>query len=172
MLPETLAFLAFLVLQRLGELLLARRNTRALLAAGGREAGARHYPFMVAMHAAWIATIVGFGHDEPLRLPWLAVFAILQAFRIWILASLGRRWTTRIIVLDAPLVARGPYRLLRHPNYVLVCAEIAVAPMVLGLPGVAVVFSLLNAAMLAVRIRAENAALADLRPTATPPASA
>lgn len=158
-----LAFLAFLIVQRLAELALARRNTAALLARGAVEHAAGHYPLIVALHGAWILTLVALGWNAPLHLGWLGVFVLLQVFRVWILASLGARWTTRIIVLNAPLVARGPFRLMRHPNYALVVAEIAVAPLVLGLPWVALVFSILNAAMLTVRIRAENAALAHLR---------
>ncbi len=163
MTPGAALFLAFLGLQRLGELLLARRNTADLLARGGREVAAGHYPFIVAMHASWLAALAVFGHDEPLHLPWLAVFAALQLVRLWILASLGRRWTTRIIVTDEPLVRRGPYRWLAHPNYILVAAEIVVASLVLGLPAVALVFSVLNAVVLTVRIRAENAALSEAR---------
>ena len=109
-------FLAFLIVQRLAELVIARRNTAALLARGAVEHGAAHYPIIVALHVAWIAAIVVLGWSEPVRWGWLAVFAVLQAFRVWILTSLGSRWTTRIIVLDEPLVARGPFRWLRHPN--------------------------------------------------------
>ena len=152
-------FLGFLVLQRLSELVIARRNTARLLADGAREVAPGHYPLIVAMHTAWIASLIWFGHGEAVLWPWLAAFALLQAFRVWILASLGARWTTRIIVTDTPLVVRGPYRWIDHPNYVLVVAEIAVAPMVLGLVWVAIVFSVLNAAVLFIRIRAENSAL-------------
>lgn len=153
------AFLAFVVAQRLVELAIARRNTARLLARGGREHGAEHYPVMVALHASWVAALVLLGWDEEIRPAWLAAYVVLQVFRLWILATLGARWTTRIVVVDEPLVARGPFRLMRHPNYALVVAEIAVAPMVLGLVWVAVAFSVLNAAMLRVRIRAEDAAL-------------
>ena len=156
-------FIGFLAVQRLGELALARRNTARLLARGAREHGAAHYPLIVALHAAWLLSIAVFGWGEPVRPLWLAAFALLQGLRVWILSTLGPRWTTRIIVLDEPLVRRGPFRVLRHPNYALVVAEIAVAPMVLGLAGVALVFSALNAAVLTIRIRAENAALAPLR---------
>ena len=157
--PAAAAFLAFVVLQRLVELAVARRNTARLMARGAREVGAEHYPFMVALHAAWVVALVVFGLDEAVSLPWLAAYAVLQAFRVWILATLGARWTTRVVVIDEPLVARGPFALMRHPNYALVVAEIVVAPMVLGLVWVAVLFSVLNAAMLFVRIRAEDAAL-------------
>ena len=152
-------FLAFLVVQRLSELVIARRNTARLLARGAREVGAGHYPVMVALHTAWVLALIVFGWSHPLHMGWLAVYAVLQVFRIWILGTLGSRWTTRIIVIDEPLVARGPFRFIPHPNYTLVVAEIIVAPLVLGLTWVAVVFTLLNAAMLYHRIGVEDAAL-------------
>ncbi|MCL1627626.1 hypothetical protein M3N55_02685 [Roseibaca sp. V10] len=156
-------FLAFIIAQRLSELVIAKRNTARLLAQGATEHGAAHYPAMVAMHSAWIVALVVFGWNNPVSWPWLAVFAVLQVFRLWILFTLGPRWTTRIIVLPEPLVARGPFRFMRHPNYALVVAEIIVAPMVLGLVWVAALWTVLNAAMLWVRIRAEDRALAPLR---------
>ncbi|MFC3170217.1 isoprenylcysteine carboxyl methyltransferase family protein [Paracoccus fontiphilus] len=154
-----LAFIAFLLLQRGAELILARRNTRRLLARGAVEHGAAHYPLIVAMHAAWLLAIAALGWSNPVSPGWLAAFAVLQVLRIWVLASLGSRWTTRIIVLDEPLVARGPYRWVPHPNYLVVIAEILVAPMVLGLWPVALVFTLLNALVLRIRIREEARAL-------------
>jgi methyltransferase len=157
------AFIVFLVLQRLTELLIARRNTRMLLSAGAREVGGGHYPLIVGLHTAWLVAIALGSVGQTVHLPWLAIFAVLQLFRIWILATLGRRWTTRIIVTGLPLVERGPFRLMRHPNYAVVVAEIFVAPMVLGLVWVAIVFSVLNALVLAVRIRAEEAALSSSR---------
>lgn len=155
-------FLGFILLQRLFELRHARRNTARLMAQGAREAGAGHYPLIVGLHALWIAALVAFGFGAPLSPGWLAAFVGLQGLRVWILATLGPRWTTRIIVLDAPPVRRGPFRWLRHPNYLLVVAEIAVAPLVLGLWQVAVLFSVLNALVLAIRIPAEEAALAEV----------
>jgi methyltransferase len=163
MTPGAVAFVAFLVIQRLTELLIARRNTRMLLSAGAREVGAGHYPLIVALHVAWLIAIAAGAPGQSIEAPWLAAFAVLQILRIWVLATLGRRWTTRIIVTDEPLVARGPFRLVRHPNYVIVVAEIFVAPMVLGLVWVAVVFSVLNALVLTVRIRAEESALSPSR---------
>lgn len=154
-----LAFIAFLLLQRGGELVFARYNTRRLLARGAIEHGAGHYPLIVLLHASWLLAIGVLGWSDPVNLGWLATFAILQLLRVWVLASLGARWTTRIIVLDEPLVARGPYRWLPHPNYAVVIAEIIVAPMVLGLWQVAAIFTLLNAAVLTIRIRAEARAL-------------
>jgi methyltransferase len=155
-----LLILALVTLQRLGELWLANRNTRRLLSQGAREHAPGHYPLIVAVHALWLATLWWFGLDRPLDIFWLAMFVIVEIARIWVLASLGPRWTTRIIVLpEAPLVRRGPYRFVNHPNYLVVVAEIVVLPLVFGLWPVALIFSALNAAALAIRIRAENAAL-------------
>ncbi len=156
-------FLVFIVLQRLSELAISKANTKRLLARGAYEVGANHYPAMVAMHSAWILCLVVFGYSHSISLFWLALFAILQIFRVWILTSLGQRWTTRIIILEEPLVVRGPFKFIRHPNYTLVVAEIIVAPMVLGLWWVAAIFTVLNAAMLYVRIGAEEKALSPLR---------
>lgn len=151
----SMAFIAFLLLQRTGELILAHHNTRKLLARGATEHGAGHYPLIVVLHAAWLLAICFWGWSRPVHVGWLALFAILQVFRIWVLASLGARWTTRIIVLDEPPVVRGPYRWLAYPNYAVVIGEIFVAPMVLGLWPVAVVFSILNALALRIRIGVE-----------------
>jgi methyltransferase len=155
-----LLLLGFVVVQRLAELWLARRNTRRLLAQGGREIGRAHYWFIVVLHAGWLATMLVLGWSAPVSPPMLALYALLQVFRAWILASLGSRWTTRIIVVNEPPVRRGPYRFLRHPNYLLVAAEIAVVPLALGLPIVALVFTVLNGLAMAIRIPAENQALA------------
>ena len=154
--------MAFVTVQRLAEMAIDRRNTARLLAAGAFEVGAAHYPWIVAMHAAWLATLwATVGHRE-ISLPLLAVYAVLQIFRAWVLMTLGRRWTTRIIVTpNVPLVSTGPFRFLRHPNYAVVTAEIAVLPLVFGLWWVALVFTLLNAALLSIRIRTENRALYD-----------
>ena len=154
--------MAFVTVQRLVELAIDRRNTARLLAAGAFEVGAAHYPWIVAMHAAWLATLwATVGHRE-ISLPLLGVYAVLQLFRAWVLLTLGGRWTTRIIVTpNAPLVTTGPYRFLRHPNYAVVTAEIAVLPLVFGLGWVSVLFSLSNAALLSIRIRTENRALYD-----------
>jgi methyltransferase len=155
----TFLFLAFIVVQRLGELVIAKRNTAALLARGAHEVGAAHYPVMVALHSAWVLCLLIFGFSQEIHLGWLALYAVLQVFRVWILGTLGRRWTTRIIVIDEPLVAKGPFRFIPHPNYTLVVFEIFAAPMVLGLVWVALLFSVLNAAMLYHRIGVEDGAL-------------
>jgi methyltransferase len=154
--------LGLVTLQRLGELVLARRNTARLLAQGGREVGAAHYPLIVALHAAWLIGlwVLVVRHAPDVSWPWLAVFVVLQALRVWVIASLGARWTTRIIVLPAaPLVTTGPYRFTSHPNYMIVVAEIMVLPLVFALVWYAVIFSILNAIVLWIRIRAEAAAL-------------
>ena len=157
--------LALVTLQRVGELVLARRNTRRLLAKGAVEIGAGHYPLIVALHAAWLIGLWVLAWNRPVALGWLAVFILLQAGRVWVLATLGERWTTRIIVLPgAPLVRRGPYRFLSHPNYAVVEGELIVLPLVFGLWGFGLAFGLLNALVLFVRIRAEQAALASRGP--------
>jgi methyltransferase len=153
--------LALVVLQRLGELALARRNTKALLARGAVEIGARHYPLIVALHALWLVAIL-WQLPKPVTVNWtlLVIFIVLQGLRLWVLATLGPYWTTRIISLPgAPLVRRGPYRFVRHPNYLVVAGEIAVLPLVFGEVWVAIVFSLANAALLAWRIRQEEVGL-------------
>jgi len=152
---------AYVVLARLAELVIAGRNTRRLLSAGGHEVGGRHYPLIVITHAGWIAALVFLVPTEtPPSLPFLALFALVQALRYWVIGSLGKRWTTRIIVVPGEtLVARGPYKWLRHPNYLVVAAEIALLPLVFGAWEIAVVFSVLNAAILFHRIRVEEEAL-------------
>jgi len=153
--------LGFVTLQRLGELVLSRRNTSNLLARGAIEVGAGHYPLLVALHSAWLISLWMFGRDREVYWPALAAFAALQGLRLWVLASLGPRWTTRIIVLPgAPLIAAGPYRYISHPNYAIVTGEIALLPLALNLPLLALLFSVLNAVVLAIRIRAETRALA------------
>ena len=157
-----LVILALVTLQRLGELWLSNRNTRRLLARGAREVAPGHYPLIVAVHALWLAALWWLAPGREVELAWLAVFILLQLARLWVIATLGERWTTRIIVLPgAPLVRGGPYRLVKHPNYVVVAGEIAALPLAFGLWPVALLFSLLNAAVLAVRIRAESRALAQ-----------
>ena len=165
--------IALVVFQRLAELVYAERNTKALLARGATEVGRAHYPLIVLLHATWLIAIVAMlPHNPPVNFGLLAIFVILQGLRVWVLATLGSYWTTRIITLPgAPLVRRGPYRLLRHPNYAVVVGEIAVLPLVFGETWVAVVFTILNALILAWRIRQENAALA-LRRTIDPAPSA
>ena len=152
-------------LERLGELVLSHRHTKALLREGGIERGRRHYPLIVALHTAWlIAVYLAATPGAPPLWGWIALYLVLQIARYWVIASLGRYWTTRIITVPkAPLMQRGPYRFLRHPNYAVIALEIAVLPLAFGEASVAVVFSALNAALLAWRIRAENRVLFSRR---------
>lgn len=162
------AILAFVTLQRLAELWLARRNTKRLLARGAREHGAGHYPLLVIVHVAWLLVLWLLAPGSAIDMFWLAMFVLLQLARFWVIATLGPRWTTRIIVLhDEELVRRGPYRFLAHPNYWVVIGEIAVLPLVFGLPWVAVGFAVLAGGVLWVRVREENKALGQVRPSGT-----
>jgi methyltransferase len=154
------AILFFVLFQRLSEMALAKTNTARLLARGAREHAPGHYPLIVAVHAGWLAALFWLAPGRDIHWPLFALFMLLQAGRLWVLRTLGPRWTTRIIVLpDAPLVTGGPFRFVRHPNYVVVIGEIAVLPLVFGLWQVALLFSILNAAVLFIRIRAEERAL-------------
>lgn len=155
--------LLLIVVQRLTELAIARHNTRALLAGGGVETGAGHYPLFILLHGGWLLAIyVLVPPDAPPNWWLLAALLLLQAGRAWVLLTLGRYWTTRIISLPgAPLVRAGPYRWIRHPNYLIVVAEIALLPLAFGAWQIALAFSILNAALLTYRIRVEDGVLAS-----------
>ena len=164
MIWPAIAILGFVTLQRLFELRLADRNSKRLLAEGAVEHGRGHYAFIVALHMAWLAALWWWAPGRPVNLPLLAVFALLQLARLWVIRTLGERWTTRIIVKPgAALVRSGPYRYLNHPNYLIVTLEIAALPLVFGLVDIAIGFSLANAVLLFLRIRAEDRALDQLR---------
>lgn len=159
-----IAILGFVTLQRLGELALARRNTARLLARGAREAAPAHYPLIVAVHAAWLATLWVLAPGRPIQWSLIALFALLQTARVWVIRTLGDRWTTRIIILPgAPRIDTGPFRYLSHPNYAVVMAELVLLPLAFGLWWVACLFFALNAVVLAIRITAENRALLGSR---------
>jgi methyltransferase len=152
---------AVVALLRVAELLYAGRNTRRLKARGGVEIAPEQYPWFVALHAAWLASLLLFvpANATP-NLYLLGIFALAQAARVWIIATLGPFWTTRLITLPgAPLVRRGPYRFVRHPNYAIVCIEIAVLPLAFGAWIVAAIFTAANAALIAWRVFAEDTAL-------------
>lgn len=155
-----LILLGFVTVERTAELVLARRNTARLLGLGAVEFAPVHYPLIVALHAAWLGGLWLLAWNRPIQWAWLVLFAVLQVLRVWVLTTLGERWTTRIIVLPGvPLVKTGPYRFLSHPNYVVVVGEIAVLPLVFDLPWYALAFSILNGIVLFTRISAENAAI-------------
>jgi len=157
--------LTLVAAQRLIEIAYAARNTRALLRRGGIEVGRGHYPLFILLHGAWLlALFVVVPASAPIAWGWLALFVVLQALRVWVLLSLGPFWTTRVITLpNAPLSRRGPYRWLRHPNYLVVTAEIIVLPLVFGAWAVALIFTVLNLALLAWRVRLEDQTLAPRR---------
>jgi methyltransferase len=164
--------IAAVALQRLIEVGYARRNTRALLMRGGIEVGRRHYPLFVLLHAAWLLTIlVALPEPTVIHAVPLVIFLLLQAARLWVIASLGPYWTTRIITLPgAALIRRGPYRYLRHPNYLIVAGEIMALPLVFGEVWVALIFSVLNAMLLAWRIHVEEGVLRErMVPQTYPP---
>lgn len=163
-----LLLIAALVIERLFELGLARRNVDALRARGGVETGAGHYPWMVLLHSGWIAAaplevwLLGRPFIPLLGWPMLGLLAATMTLRYWAISSLGDRWTTRIVTVPGEAaVRRGPYRLMRHPNYLAVVLEIVALPLVHTAWLTAATFSLLNAWLLRVRIGAEERALAD-----------
>ncbi|MET4674298.1 isoprenylcysteine carboxyl methyltransferase family protein [Streptomyces microflavus] len=163
------ALVLAVAVERLAELVVARRNTRWSLARGGTEAGSAHYPAMVVLHTALLAGCLAEVHlaDRPFlpAVGWTmaAVVVAAQLLRWWCITTLGPRWNTRVIVVPGlPLVSGGPYRLLRHPNYVAVAAEGIALPLVHGAWATALAFTLLNGVLMAVRIRCEDEALARL----------
>jgi methyltransferase len=159
--------LGLVTAQRAGELILSHYNTRRLMARGAVEVAPRHYPLVVAVHATWLIALWAFGHDRPVQMIALVFYLALQALRFWVMRTLGPRWTTRIIVLPGErLISAGPYRYLAHPNYAVVVGEIALLPLALSLPWLAAIFTILNAPVLFIRIRAENRALEASRGTA------
>jgi methyltransferase len=154
-----------IALVRLGELVHARRNTRRLLDRGGEEHGAGRYPLLVGLHAGWLVAIfAAVPADTPPSLPLVGLLLVLLAARFWTVVSLGPYWTTRVITLPGePLVEIGPYRIFRHPNYLIVAGEIAVLPLIFGAWRIALFFSLLNAALLWQRVAVEDEVLKDRR---------
>jgi methyltransferase len=156
----SVAVLLIVTLQRLVELWVSNINTGRLVARGAHEVGRRHYPMIVGLHVAWLAALWWWAPGREINSTLLLAFALLQLGRLWVIATLGSRWTTRIIVVPgAPLVHTGPYRYVRHPNYMIVIAEIALLPLVFGLWPIALLFTALNAAVLVIRIREEDEAL-------------
>lgn len=159
-----IAILSFVTLQRAGEMALSRANTAALRARGAREVARGHYPLLVAVHVLWLASLWWLAPGRPIEWTLVALYAVLQAARVWVIRTLGVRWTTRIIILPgAPRIDTGPFRYLSHPNYAVVMAELVLLPLAFGLWWVAVLFFALNAVALAIRITAENKALAEER---------
>ena len=169
MVTSTAAYLGLVALvacQRIAELRLSRGNAGKAFARGGIEHGRGHFPAMAALHAAFLGScvleVVLLRRPFPSALGWIALSAFLlaQGLRYWAIGSLGDRWNVRVIVVPGePPIARGPYRFLRHPNYLAVAAEMVALPLVHGAYLTAIVFSTLNAALLRLRIRTEEIAL-------------
>ena len=162
------AFLAVIVLQRLGELVLSARNAQWMRARGGVERGREHFPWFVVLHTlypiALAAEALARGGRPVAAWPlWLDLFVLAQALRLWAMRSLGAHWNVRVWVVPgtAP-IRRGPYRWLRHPNYVAVIVELIAGPMLFGAWRTAIAFSVMNAVLLRARIRVEEAALAEV----------
>lgn len=153
-------FITFFILQRLSELFIAKRNEKWLLQQGAVEYGKAHYPFMIAMHTLFIVSIITeylLRGQPPIDRVFLVIFLIVLLFKFWALSSLGKYWNTKIYRIPGVYpVKKGPYKFLKHPNYMEVVCEIAVIPLVFHLYYTAIIFTLLNAAMLTVRIREEN----------------
>jgi len=163
------ALVALVAAQRLLELRLARRNARRKLAAGGVESGAGHYPVMVGLHTLFLGAclaevwLLGRPFVPLVAAAMVAVLVVAAALRWWVITTLGREWTTRVIVVPGrPRIVSGPYRFLSHPNYLAVAAEIVALPLVHSAYLTAALFSLANGALLAVRIRTEEGALRRL----------
>lgn len=155
---------AFVVVERLIELFIARKNEHRMRAQGAYEVGARHYPYMFLLHVGFLVSLlIEVQSSAMLNEVLLFIFILLQLVRVWCIHSLGMFWNTKILILPgAKLVARGPYKLLRHPNYVIVCLEIAVLPLMFQAYVTAIFFTVLNALMLAVRIPEEERALRQI----------
>lgn len=164
--------LAFVIIQRLVELLIAKRNEKSLLAKGAYEVGASHYPYMILIHVSFfISLIIEVVYFKSIPTPYyalLVIFLLLQLLRVWCLASLGPFWNTKIIILPgANVVMRGPYQYIRHPNYLVVCLEIAVLPLMFQAFFTAICFTIINFIILSVRIPTEEKALVEATNYAT-----
>ena len=157
----------FVIFQRIIELLIARNNEKWIRSQGGYEVGAKHYPYMVAIHIGFFISLIFefVAFKEGVSRFWLPLFVLfisLQLMRVWVISSLGRYWNTKILVLPgANVVKKGPFHLIRHPNYVVVTCEIIVIPLMFGAYFTAVVFTILNIIILSVRIPKEEAALRE-----------
>jgi len=156
-------FISFVILLRLGELLLSRRNEKWLLLNGAVEYGNKHYPFMVTLHSSFILSLIleySTQQTPSYNIFFIILYFLIIAFKIWVVISLGKFWNTKIYhISGVSLIKKGPYKYLKHPNYLVVMAEIAVIPLAFHLYYTAVIFTLLNFIMLGIRIREENKAL-------------
>lgn len=153
----------FIIAQRITELIVAKRNEQWLRAQGAIEYGKEHYPLIVLLHTAFLVSLMVeyyyTGNSEP-NYVLLGIYLALMAAKVWVISSLGKYWNTKILRVHAtPLVNKGPYKFVKHPNYIIVVCEIAIIPLVFHLYYTAIIFSILNALMLIKRIKEENKAL-------------
>ncbi|MDB5139408.1 MAG: Isoprenylcysteine carboxyl methyltransferase family protein [Mucilaginibacter sp.] len=153
-------FILFFILQRLSELFIARKNEKWLLANGAIQYGQSHYPFMISLHTMFIVSLIVeyiLRGGTPISWIFLGLFLVILSFKFWALSSLGKYWNTKIYRIPGVYpVKKGPYKFLKHPNYIEVICEIAIIPLVFHLYYTAIIFTILNAIMLTVRIRVEN----------------
>jgi methyltransferase len=153
-------FISFLILQRLSELYISSKNEKWLLQNGAVQYGQSHYPYMVAMHTLFIISLITeyiLSNNSPVSYTFLFLFIAVLSFKFWALSSLGKYWNTKIYRIPGVYpVKKGPYKLFKHPNYMEVICEIAIIPLVFHLYYTAIIFTILNAAMLTVRINVEN----------------
>ena len=156
-------FISFIILLRLGELVLSKSNEKWLLHNGAIEYGQKHYPFIVALHVLFILSLIVEYYTKPdtsYSVILLVVYFLLLVFKTWVILSLGKYWNTKIYhISGVALVSKGPYKFIKHPNYLVVIAEIAIIPLAFHLYYTAIVFTILNAIMLSVRIKEENKVL-------------
>ena len=156
-------FILFVILVRIGELLLSKRNERWLLQHNAVEFGGKHYPFIVILHVLFFISLFSEYVTQPIHdysLVLIILYFFLLVCKAWIIKSLGKFWTTKIYrIRGIPLIQKGPYKYVKHPNYIVVIVEIAIIPLAFHLYTTAIVFTLLNALLLSIRIKEENKAL-------------
>lgn len=156
-------FISFIILLRIGELILSRRNEIWLLQNGAIEYGQKHYPYIVALHVLFIVSLIieySTTQTTTFSLFFLVLYFLFLAFKVWVITSLGKFWNTKIYhIPDFPLIKNGAYKYVKHPNYMVVIAEIAIIPLVFHLYYTAIAFTVLNAIMLFVRVKEENKVL-------------
>ncbi len=156
-------FVWFVILLRIAELYVARRNEKWMVQNGAVEYGKKHYPFIIALHSLFFVSLIieySMQQTPSFSLIFLLIYLLLIAFKVWIIALLGNFWNTKIFrIQNYPLINKGPYKYIKHPNYIIVIAEIALIPLIFQLYYTALIFTLLNAIMLTVRIKEENLAL-------------
>lgn len=158
-----IVFISFIILLRVAELILAKKNEQWLLQHGAVEYGKEHYPFIVALHVLFFVSLVieyTSGQNPSYSVLIIVLYFLLILFKAWVIASLGTFWNTKIFRIQSiPSIKKGPYKYIKHPNYLVVVVEIALIPLAFHLYYTAIIFSILNAIMLTIRIKAENRVL-------------